>query len=80
MYVRCRFGPLIARTARNRFGKRARRATLAPKEQAPMFDAAIPPEDFQSLDQLMAKLPKFLAAAPKDPGTLDMIVMRNPNP
>ena len=41
-----------------------------------MFDAAIPTEDFQSLDQLMAKLPGFLAAAPKAQGRLDLIVMR----
>ena len=41
-----------------------------------MLDAAIPREDFQTLDQLMAKLPAFLAAAPKETGTVDLIVMR----
>jgi len=41
-----------------------------------MAEPAIPPEDFQSLDQLMAKLPDILAAAPKESGTLDMIIMR----
>lgn len=41
-----------------------------------MPDLAISPEDVQSLDQLMAKLPGFLDAAPKDAGTLDLIVMR----
>lgn len=41
-----------------------------------MPEPAIPVSAFQSLDQLMAKLPGFLAAAPKEEGTLDMIVMR----
>ena len=41
-----------------------------------MFDLAIPETEVQTLDQLMAKLPGFLAKAPKDAGTLDMIVMR----
>ena len=41
-----------------------------------MTEAAIPPENFQSREQLMAKLPVFLDAAPKDNGTLDLIVMR----
>ncbi|MDD9921498.1 MAG: hypothetical protein OXQ92_04330 [Boseongicola sp.] len=41
-----------------------------------MPEPAIPPEDFQSLDQLMDKLPNILAQAPKETGTLDMIVMR----
>ena len=41
-----------------------------------MAEPAIPAEDVQSLDQLMAKLPGFLEAAPKDNGTLDLIVMR----
>ncbi|MEQ8651290.1 MAG: hypothetical protein RIC87_02380 [Kiloniellales bacterium] len=42
----------------------------------PMPDPAIPSDQFQSLDQLLAKLPGFLEAAPKDEGTLDLIVMR----
>lgn len=37
---------------------------------------AIAPDAFQSLDQLMAKLPGFLDAAPKETGKLDLIVMR----
>lgn len=41
-----------------------------------MPDPAIPPENFQSREQLEAKLPAFLAAAPKDEGTLDLIVVR----
>ena len=41
-----------------------------------MFDLAIPENRVQTLDQLMAKLPGFLEAAPKDTGTLDLIVMR----
>lgn len=41
-----------------------------------MADPAISPDDFQTLDQLMAKLPGFLEASPKDSGTLDLIVMR----
>ena len=41
-----------------------------------MAEPAIPPEEFQSLDQLRAKLPGFLASAPKDAGRLDMIVRR----
>lgn len=41
-----------------------------------MTDPAIPPEEFQTLDQLMTKLPDFLAAAPKETGALDLIVMR----
>ena len=41
-----------------------------------MTEPAIPPEKFQSREQLMAKLPGFLDAAPKDNGTLDLIVMR----
>lgn len=44
-----------------------------------MLDCVIPENTVQTLDQLMAKLPGFLAAAPKDTGTLDMIVMR-PSP
>jgi len=41
-----------------------------------MFDLAIPENSVQTLDALTAKLPDILAAAPKNPGTLDMIVMR----
>lgn len=37
---------------------------------------AIPTDTFRSLDALMAGLPRLLAAAPKDEGTLDLIVMR----
>lgn len=41
-----------------------------------MIEPAIPRETFKSLDQLMDKLPGILAAAPKDEGRLDLIVMR----
>ncbi|MCG6882467.1 MAG: hypothetical protein LJE62_01790 [Silicimonas sp.] len=41
-----------------------------------MLDRVIPEDTVQSLDQLMAKLPGILAAAPKDEGTLEIIVMR----
>ena len=41
-----------------------------------MYDLAILETDVQSLDQLSAKLPDILAAAPKDQGTLDMIISR----
>ena len=41
-----------------------------------MPDLAIPEDSVQTLDQLNARLPGILAAAPKDAGTLDMIVMR----
>ena len=41
-----------------------------------MFDLAIPEDRVQTLDQLTAKLPGILEAAPKENGTLDMIVMR----
>lgn len=41
-----------------------------------MLDLAIPEDRVQSLDQLTARLPDILAAAPKDEGTLDMIISR----
>ncbi len=41
-----------------------------------MLDRVIPENTVQTLDQLLAKLPAFLAAAPKESGTLDMIVSR----
>ncbi len=41
-----------------------------------MFDLAIPEDRVQTLDQLTAKLPGILEAAPKENGTLDMIVRR----
>ena len=37
---------------------------------------AIDPAEFRTLDALNAQLPDILAAAPKDNGTLDLIVMR----
>lgn len=37
---------------------------------------AIDPAEFRTLDALNAQLPDILAAAPKDHGTLDLIVMR----
>ena len=37
---------------------------------------AIDPADFRTLDALNAQLPAILATAPKDNGTLDLIVMR----
>lgn len=37
---------------------------------------AIPPDTFRTRDALMEKLPGLLAAAPKDEGRLDLIVMR----
>ncbi len=41
-----------------------------------MTEPAIDPADFKSLDTLLAQLPDMLAAAPKDKGRLDLIVMR----
>jgi hypothetical protein len=41
-----------------------------------MPDLAIPADAVQSLDQLAARLPVFLAAAPKDGGRLELIVAR----
>ena len=41
-----------------------------------MYDLAIPEDRVQSLDQLMAQLPGVIEAAPKDTGTLDMIISR----
>ena len=41
-----------------------------------MTEPAIDPADFKSLDTLLAQLPDMLAAAPKDKGLLDLIVMR----
>ena len=41
-----------------------------------MVASAIDPADFKSLDALRAQVPDMLAAAPKDVGRLDLIVMR----
>ena len=41
-----------------------------------MPEPAIDPTDFKSLDALLAQLPDMLAAAPKEEGRLDLIVMR----
>jgi hypothetical protein len=41
-----------------------------------MPEPAIGPADFKSLDALLAQLPDMLAAAPKEEGRLDLIVMR----
>ncbi len=41
-----------------------------------MYDLAIPEDHVKTLDELSAKLPAFLDAAPKDQGTLDMIISR----
>jgi hypothetical protein len=41
-----------------------------------MPEPAIDPADFKSLDALLAQLPDMLAAAPKEEGRLDLIVMR----
>jgi len=41
-----------------------------------MTDPAIPTETFQSRAELEAKLPGFMARAPKDQGQLDLIVTR----
>ncbi len=41
-----------------------------------MLDLAIPKTQVQTLDQLTAKLPGLLEAAPKVNGKLDMIIMR----
>lgn len=41
-----------------------------------MVESAIPKDQFQSLDMLLAKLPDVLEAAPKAAGTLTLIVMR----
>ena len=41
-----------------------------------MPEPAIEPADFKSLDALLAQLPDMLAAAPKEEGRLDLIVMR----
>ena len=41
-----------------------------------MVASAIDPADFKSLDALRAQVPDMLAAAPKEVGRLDLIVMR----
>lgn len=41
-----------------------------------MPEPAIDPAEFKSLETLLAQLPDMLAAAPKDEGRLDLIVMR----
>ena len=41
-----------------------------------MPEPAIDPTDFKSLDAILAQLPDMLAAAPREEGRLDLIVMR----